>query len=274
MAPRAGGAHIAPLHVAHRVQPVRSLPILRDPEVASGAHCLLLESTYGDRVHPPLGDSIGTLASTIQRTIGRGGKVIIPAFALERAQELVHQLRQLRLSGRIPALRRELHAKLQGQSTPFDFPGLTYVSDVEDSKAIDASPEPSIIIAGSGMCEGGRVLHHLRATIEDARTTIVIVGFQAEHTLGRRLVELRRDVKIFGVLRPRHADVVNLGGLSAHADQRDLIAYAEDVRERGPLRRVIVVHGEDGPRVALATQLAGAGFPTVDIPVAGARIRI
>jgi metallo-beta-lactamase family protein len=275
----------------------RDLPILRDPEVVSGAHCLLMESTYGDRLHPPLGDAIGTLASTIQRTIGRGGKVIIPAFALERAQELVHALHRLRLENRIPAvpvyvdsplaikvtdvfrlhpesLRRELHAQLQGNHTPFDFPGLTYVSDVEDSKAIDASPEPSIMIAGSGMCEGGRVLHHLRATIEDPRTTVIIVGFQAEHTLGRRLVELRRDVKIFGVLRPRHADVVNLGGLSAHADQRDLVAYAEDVRERGPLRRVILVHGEDGPRAALATQLAGAGFPTVDVPIAGQRIRI
>lgn len=275
----------------------RDLPILRDPEVASGAHCLLMESTYGDRLHPPLGDAIGTLAATIQRTIGRGGKVVIPAFALERAQEIVHTLRQLRFDGRIPAvpvyldsplaikitdvfrlhpecLRREIYAQLQGQSSPFDFPGLTYVSDPVDSKAIDASPAPSIIIAGSGMCEGGRVLHHLRATIEDPRTTIVIVGFQAEHTLGRRLVELRRDVKIFGVLRPRNADVVNLGGLSAHADQRDLVEYAEEVRERGPLRRVILVHGEDAPRAALAAHLAGAGFPTVDVPAAGARIRI
>ncbi len=275
----------------------RDLPILRDPEVVSGAHCLLMESTYGDRLHPPLGDAIGTLAATIERTINRGGKVIIPAFALERAQELVHALRQLRLTGRIPAvpvyvdsplaikvtdvfrlhpecLRREHQLPLQGKQTPFDFPGLTYVSDVEDSKALDDSPEPAVIIAGSGMCEGGRVLHHLRATIEDPRTTIVIVGFQAEHTLGRRLVELRRDVKIFGVLRPRHADVVNLGGLSAHADQRDLVEYAEAVRERGPLRRVILVHGEDGPRTALASRLAGAGFPTVDVPAAGARIRI
>ncbi len=127
----------------------RDLPILRDPEVVSGAHCLMIESTYGDRLHPPLGDAIGTLASTIQRTIGRGGKVIIPAFALERAQELVHALHQLRLSGRIPpvpvyvdsplaikvtdvfrlhpeCLRRELHASLRGSSSPFDFPGLTY----------------------------------------------------------------------------------------------------------------------------------------------------
>jgi len=275
----------------------RDLPILRDPEVASGVHCLLVESTYGDRTHPPLGDAVGVLAATIQRTVARGGKVIIPAFALERAQEIVHVLQQLRTSGRIPAvpvyvdsplaikvtdvfrlhpecLRRELHAQLAGTSTPFDFPGLTYVSDVEDSKAIDAAPEPAIIIAGSGMCEGGRVLHHLRATIEDPRTTIVIAGFQAEHTLGRRLVEQRRDVKIFGVLRPRHADVVNVGGLSAHADQRALLAYAGDVRERGPLRRVIVVHGEDAPRAALAHQLAEAGFPLVDVPVAGQRIRI
>lgn len=275
----------------------RGLPILRDPEVASGAHCLITESTYGDREHPPMGDAIGTLASTIQRTIGRGGKVIIPSFALERAQEIVHALHRLLAANQIPAvpvyvdsplaikvtdvfrlhpecLRRELHAQVQGQHTPFDFPGLTYVSDVEDSKAIDESSTPSIIIAGSGMCEGGRVLHHLRATIEDPRTTIAIVGFQAEHTLGRRLVEQRRDVKIFGVLRPRNADVVNLGGLSAHADQRDLLEYAEDVRERGPLRRVILVHGEDGPRAALAMRLAAAGFPLVDVPIAGQRIRL
>ena len=274
----------------------RGLPILRDPEVPTGVHALLTESTYGDRLHIALDQTIETVATTISRTIARGGKIIIPAFALERAQELIYALKGLRQAGKIPEVpvyvdspltvkvtdvfrlhpecySRELFAKLHGDS-PFDFPGLTYVSDVEASKAIDAELSPSIIIAGSGMCEGGRVLHHLRATIEDPRTTVLIVGFQAEHTLGRRLVEQRRDVKIFGVMRPRNADIVSIGGLSAHADQRDLVEFAEAVRERGPLRQVILVHGEAAPRAALEAKLAAASFPTVVVPERGQRIRI
>jgi metallo-beta-lactamase family protein len=273
------------------------LPILRDPELATGAHCLLVESTYGDRVHPPLADSHAELGAAIRRTIDRGGKVIIPAFALERAQEVIHALHHLREAGDVPrvpvyvdsplavkvtdvfrlhpeCLRREIQDELRRGRSPFDFPGLVYVTDVEDSKAIDASSEPCIVIAGSGMCEGGRVLHHLRAGIEDPRTSVIIVGFQAQHTLGRRLVERRRDVKIFGIARTRNAEIVNLGGLSAHADQAGLVAYACAVRERGPLRRVILVHGEDHARAALAGRLADSGFPTVDVPSAGARIRL
>lgn len=270
------------------------LPILRDPEIIGGAHALLTESTYGDRLHPPLDDTVEVLAATVRRTIERGGKVIIPAFALERAQEVIYTLGLLRAARRVPpcpvfldsplavkvtdvfrlhpeCMRRELHAN---GGAPFDFAGLQYVSDVEDSKAIDASTEPSIILAGSGMCEGGRVLHHLRASIEDPRCTVLIVGYQAEHTLGRRLVEQRRDVKIFGVVRDRHADVINLGGLSAHADQRALVDYAAAVRHRGPLRRVILVHGEDAARAALATALKEEGFPSIDVPTVGARLRL
>lgn len=269
-------------------------PILRDPEVPGGAHVLLMESTYGDRLHPPLDETVDTLAATVRRTIDRGGKVIIPAFALERAQELIYTLGRLRALGQVPhcpvfvdsplavkvtdvfrlhpeAMRREVH---DNGHSPFDFAGLTYISDVEDSKAINLSTDPAIIIAGSGMCEGGRVLHHLRASIEDPRCTVLIVGYQAEHTLGRRLVELRRDVKIFGVVRDRHADVVNLGGLSAHADQRALVEHAIAVRHRGPLRRVVLVHGEDAPRAALAGLLKDQGFPSVDVPAAGARLRL
>lgn len=271
------------------------LPLLRDPEVPDGAHCLLTESTYGDRAHPPREESLEKLAAGIRSTVERGGKVIIPAFALERAQELLLALNDLRAAHRIPhvpvyldsplavkvtdvfrlhpeALRREVRERITNGDSPFDFPGLQYISSVEASMELDEAVAPAIIIAGSGMCEGGRVLHHLRATIEDTRTTIVIVGFQAEHTLGRRLVERRRDVKIFGVVHPRHADVLEIAGLSAHADQQGLLAFAEAVRERGPLRRVILVHGEDAPRAALARELAAAQFPTVDVPAAGARI--
>lgn len=271
------------------------MPILRDSEVAEGAHALITESTYGDRLHGPVEASTEALAAAIHRTVARGGKVIIPSFALERAQEVIYALKQLRAAHRIPAIPvyvdsplavkltdvfrlhpdcydPETYAVLRRGDSPFDFDGLRYVSEVEDSKAIDAERHPAIVIAGSGMCEGGRVLHHLRATIEDARNTVVIVGFQAAHTLGRRLVEHRPAVKIFGVMRDRAAEVVVLDGLSAHADQAQLVAYADAVRRRGPLRRVILVHGEPAAQDRLAALLAEQRFPTVDVPEPGARI--
>jgi metallo-beta-lactamase family protein len=140
--------------------------------------------------------------------------------------------------------------------------------------AIDAEERPSIIISASGMCEAGRVLHHLRATIGDSRNTVVIVGFQAPHTLGRRLVEQRREVRIFGLPHRRLAEVVTLDGFSAHADQAGLLAFAEAVRERGPLRRVVLVHGEPPAQDAFAALLADRGFPTVNVPEAGEAIRL
>jgi metallo-beta-lactamase family protein len=165
-------------------------------------------------------------------------------------------------------------ALLQSGDSPFEFEGLSYVSSVEDSMAIDAESRPSITIAASGMCEAGRVLHHLRAGIEDARNTVVIVGFQAQHTLGRRLVERRKEVRIFGMPRPRRAEVVVLNGFSAHADQHGLLAFAEVVRERGPLRQVILVHGEPPAQEALARELGARGFPSVTAPQAGDRLRL
>jgi len=271
------------------------LPILRDPEIPKGVTCLITEATYGNRCHGPIGDTMGELARTITHTAARGGKIVIPTFALERAQEVVFALKQLRRSGAIPpipvyvdsplavkitdvfrlhpdCISREIFASLQGGDPPFDFEGLRYVSDVEESKRIDEDPAPAIIIAGSGMCEGGRVLHHLRATIEDWRTTVILVGYQAEHTLGRRLAELRREVRIFGVMRPRNADVVSLDGLSAHADQTELVAFARSVRARGSLRQVVLVHGEPPALSALAAKLSE--YPSVIVPAAGDHIRV
>jgi metallo-beta-lactamase family protein len=124
------------------------------------------------------------------------------------------------------------------------------------------------------MCEAGRILHHLRTTIGDSRNTVVIVGFQAPHTLGRRLVERRGEVRIFGVMQPRRAEVVVLNGFSAHADQQGLLEFAEQVRKQGPLRRVILVHGEPHAQEALTRELFARGFPTVDVPAPGARLRL
>jgi metallo-beta-lactamase family protein len=273
------------------------LPILRDPEVPDGVECLITESTYGDRLHGPVEALGDELADVVCRTAARGGKVVIPSFALERTQEIVYELKLLKQRGRIPPLpvyvdspltvklteifrlhpecydqaAREL---LRRQDSPFEFEGLRYVSETEESKEIDVEERPSIIISASGMCEAGRVLHHLRTTVSDSRNTVVIVGFQAQHTLGRRLVERRSEVRIFGMMRPRRAEVVVLNGFSAHADQNGLLEFAEAVRRQGPTRRVLLVHGEPRAQEALARALAARGFPTVHAPAAGERLRL
>lgn len=270
----------------------KHVPILRDPEVPSGAHVLISESTYGDRLHEPIEEMENELAVLLQRVSGRGGKVVIPSFALERAQEIIFALKRLQGQGRLPKMPvyvdspltvkvtdifklhpecydADARALLQGQDSPFEFDGLRYISDVADSKALDASSEPAVIISASGMCEAGRVVHHLRASVEDPNNAIVIVGFQAQHTLGRRIVERRRRIRIFGVERDLRAEVVVLNGFSAHADQRDLIEFTEAVRERGPLREVVLVHGEPPAQRVLAAKLAERHFSTVRSPAPG-----
>ena len=275
----------------------RNMPILRDPEVPPGASCLLMESTYGDRTHDPIEEMEDQLLDVITRTVKRGGKVVVPSFALERAQEVIYALNQLKVQGRLPdvpvyvdspltvkltdvfrlnpeCFDQETRDILTAGESPFDFEGLRYVSSVEDSKAIDRSDGPAVIISASGMCEFGRVVHHLVATLENRKNTVLIVGFQAQHTLGRRLVEQRSRVRIFGVERERHAEVAVLNGFSAHAGQDDLVRYAEDVRDAGPLRHVALVHGEDEPRETLKQLLEERGFPSVRTPARGERLEL
>jgi metallo-beta-lactamase family protein len=198
------------------------MPILEDPEVPEGIDVLITESTYGDRLHDSIAKMDDDLAAVITRTFERGGKVIIPSFALERAQEIVLAIRKLKKEGRLPAklpvyvdspltvkiadvfklhpecYDAETRELLRGRESPFDFSDLQYVESVEESKEVSASGAPCVVIAASGMCEAGRILHHLKATVEDARNTILIVGFQAQHTLGRRLVEKQPRVKSLG----------------------------------------------------------------------------
>jgi metallo-beta-lactamase family protein len=267
----------------------KGLPILRDPEVPDGATALILESTYGDRTHPPLAEMDQQLANIVQRTAARGGKVIIPSFALERAQQLIFSIKKLRRAGQIPNLPvyidspltanitqvfrlhpecydRELRQVLASGDSPFEFDGLHFTDTPEESRAIDARNEPCIIISASGMCEAGRVLHHLKANIEDPRNSVVIVGFQAQHTLGRRLVERRPRVRIFGVERRLQAEVAVLNGFSAHADRDDLLQFANAVRDRGSLGPIALVHGEPRPLAALRGSLEAAGFEHVRTP--------
>lgn len=273
------------------------LPILRDPQVPEGVHCLLSESTYGDRLHGPIAETSDALARAVNRTHAREGKLIIPSFALERSQEVIFELKRLRMAERIPPIPvyvdspltvkltdvfklhpdcydQETFELLRSGQSPFEFEGLEYISEVEKSKAIDVDSGPSIIISASGMCEAGRILHHLRASIENDKNTIVIVGYQAQHTLGRRLVERQREVRIFGVMHPRRAEVVVLDGFSGHADQAGLVEFAEAVRQKGQLRQVILVHGEPPAQGALTELLSKRGFPRAHAPKTGDRIRI
>lgn len=275
----------------------RNMPILRDPELVDGADVLLSESTYGDRLHAPIERMEEDLAAVLQRTYARGGKVIVPSFALERAQEILLALKGLRKQGRMPPMPVyvdsplvvkitevfKLHpecfdegarAMIDRGDSPFDFEQLRYVSEVEDSKALSRDESPAVIVAASGMCEAGRVVHHLRAGIENEKNTVMIVGFQAQHTLGRRLVEKRAKVKIFGVERDRRAEVVVLNGFSAHADQSDLLDYATQLRSRGHLDRVLLVHGEPKPQQQLSELLRARGFGSVAAPAPGTKLEV
>jgi metallo-beta-lactamase family protein len=265
------------------------LPILRPPEVPPKVNYLLTESTYGDRLHDPIEFTAKTLSEIIKRTSERGGKIIIPSFALERAQEIIYELKILFEKKQIPKIPVYIDSPLtikltdifkmhpecydaetlnlfHSNNSPFEFSGLEYVSSVEDSKKISASTASSIIISASGMCEGGRILHHLAASIENPNNTIVIVGYQAENTLGRRIVEKRPEIKIYGVLHALNAEVCVLNGFSGHADQNGLIEFAKAINNQGDLKKVILVHGESKSQEVLKTKLLEHGIQTVDIP--------
>jgi metallo-beta-lactamase family protein len=232
------------------------------------------------------------LGEIVRKTAHRGGKVIIPTFALERAQEIILSLRSLSKKGEIPSIPvvvdsplavkvtevfrmhpdcydQDLRGQMREGRSPFDFDHLRYVSDVEESKAVSADKRPMVILAGSGMCESGRVLHHLRMAVEEMWNTVVIVGFQAQHTLGRRLVEKRTKVKIYGVERDRRCEVQVLNGFSAHAGQDELIGFVHDIRERGGVGRVALVHGEPAPQRTLLQKLTAMGQENITIPAQG-----
>lgn len=275
----------------------RQMPILRDPETPERADLLLLESTYGDRVHPVRSEMDAALGAIVARTAERGGKVIVPTFALERAQEIILSLRTLASRGEIPSIPvivdsplavkvtevfrmhpdcydTDLRSQLKDGQSPFEFDNLRYVSDVEASKSVSADKRPMVILAGSGMCESGRVLHHLRTAVGDTANSVVIVGFQAQHTLGRRLVEKRTRVKIYGVERDRRCEVAVLNGFSAHAGQDELVGFVREIRSKGGVERVALVHGEPNPQRKLQEKLSEAGQAQITIPAQGDAIEL
>jgi metallo-beta-lactamase family protein len=268
----------------------RSMPLLRDPAPVEDVNVLIMESTYGDRTHPAVSTMRTTLAETVNRTVRRGGKILVPAFALERAQTVIYLLHRLLLEGEIPPVPIYVDSPMTADITevfklhpeqfdaetrtfwessdPFGFRTLRYVADVEESKALNYLEGPAIIISASGMCEAGRIVHHLRNNIEDERNTILIVGFQARNTLGRQLVEHRPEVRIFGIDVPVEAEIVDVGAFSSHADGDELAGFAESCR--GTVEHVFLVHGEEPQAQALAVRLRAAGIGRVTVPEAGA----
>jgi metallo-beta-lactamase family protein len=249
-----------------------NLPIIRDPEPLPQVDYLVMESTYGDRLHKDLATVKSKLADAVRRAAARGGKIIAPAFAVGRTQQLVLLLHELIEEKQIPSIpvfvdsplavdvtevfRRHVYLFdeetsrfLRNGEDPFGFRLLRYVREASESKALNDLRGPALIISASGMCEAGRILHHLRNNIEDPRNMVLITGFMAEHTLGRKIVEKQPEVPIFGEPVRLRAEVVKLNELSGHADQRELLEWMKPVARS--LRGLFLVHGEPTQAAAL-----------------------
>ena len=265
-----------------------NLPIIRDPQPPEqGADVILCESTYGNRDHESVEGAREQLAAVVRETAARGGRVLIPAFAVGRTQELVYDLHALRRDGKIPDIPIYIDSPLATDATAvfamhpeaYDHNEelvrrtVKFTRDVSESKRLNTLHGPMIVIAASGMAESGRILHHLRFGAGDPRNTILVVGFMAEHTLGRRIVERRPVLRIFGDEVPLSAQVEVLNGYSAHADRTELLAWLRSVRQYGVADgranpHVYLVHGERDAQDAFAEQLRGDGF-TVSVPSPG-----
>jgi metallo-beta-lactamase family protein len=261
----------------------KGLPIIRDPAPPGNADAVILESTYGDRDHESTANARTELARVVNETASRGGRVLIPAFAVGRTQELLYDLHEMRVAGQVVNIPVYVDSPLASAATGvFEMhpeaydgsePGVRtlerlfrdeythFVRDVEESKRLNRAVGPMIIIAASGMVESGRILHHLLHGASDPRNTVLIVGFQAEHTLGRRIVERRPIIRIFGEEVALRAQVEVLGGYSAHGDRTELRLWVESVRRQSKeLGPVWLVHGEEKAQTALAEALSVDGF--------------
>jgi len=258
------------------------LPMLNNPTILKDLDYLILESTYGGRAHSPISEAKGKLREAINRTVARKGKIIIPSFALERTQEVIYVLAELLKEGAIPELpvyvdsplatrvtdvfRKNVHYMdhkvkdlIRNDSSPFDFLHLHYVQDQHESKALNNDKRPMIIIAGSGMCEAGRVLHHLKNNITESRNTVLIVGYMAKDTLGKKIVDREKIVRIYGMEYELNAEVVVINALSGHADKNDLLKYVQECR---PSKEVFLVHGDEDQTQCLYDTLVSQGFNT------------
>jgi len=280
----------------------RDKPILCDPVQPYDADYLIMECTYGDKSHQDPDAAYVEFRDVVNRTIQRGGRVVIPSFAVGRTQELVYYLNQMVLRGEVPRVpvfvdsplavnasrifqKMENDTEYQvyfspearefirdGRRDAFTFDGLTYIQDVEESKKLNDRKDPLIIISAAGMAETGRIQHHLRWAIEDKKNTIVIVSWQAPDTLGRRLADREKRIKIFGEVFDRRAEIATIGGLSAHAGQDFLLEYALASRQR--LKGIFLIHGEPPIAGVFQHKLVEAGAPPAAYPESGCCVEL
>jgi metallo-beta-lactamase family protein len=271
----------------------RGVPILRDPAAVPPAELLISESTYGGKTHPPVEELADGLAIVVKRTFDRGGKVLIPAFSLGRTQTVVYYLHQLIRSEQLKDVPIFVDSPLASEATEVfrlhpecfdsetaqllsDDPDLFgqrlvhYTRSVDESKQLNGRKEPCIIIAASGMCETGRILHHLKHNIENPATTILIIGYQAPETVGYRLVHKQPEIRIHDTLWKLRAEVVVMNGFSSHADQGDFMDFLGPLA--GQVRQVRLVHGEVDQSEALKKSLLEKGFKEVVIPDRGEKV--
>ncbi len=265
-----------------------NMPILRDPHAPPPCDVLIIESTYGDRLHKDEEDQRKEMAKKlVQHAIQHKSKIIVPAFSVGRTQDIIMRIKELVKNGEVDpipifidsplALKatkvfrqhpecydKETYQTFTSTGDVFAAKYINFVSTAKDSKLLNRRKGPCVIISASGMCEGGRVVHHLKHSIEDEANVIVLVGFQAEHTLGRKLVEEWDTVPIFGVPTRRRAQIVRLNGFSAHADSNDLLAYVRNISPHP--RKVFVVHGEERQSLAFAMTLRDQ-FPDMEVEV-------
>jgi metallo-beta-lactamase family protein len=263
----------------------KNMPIIRDPALVPAPDYIVLESTYGDRRHDTIGDAMKKLAEIAKRTVKNKGKILIPAFAIERTQELVYYFHLLVDEGIIPEIPiyvdspmatnattifqvhpecydEEIHeAFIKHHKNPFGFNSLHFTASVNESKALNDLKGPLIIISADGMCEAGRIQHHLIHNIGDPNTTILTVGYMAQNTLGRRIRNKETEVKIHGQWFKRRAEVEEINAFSAHADYAEAGNWLESI-DTSALKKTFLVHGEKKAQAAFQNYLAGKGYET------------
>lgn len=266
-------------------------PILRHYEYPSGADILIVESTYADRYHPKTDDVELRLEKYLRHIDRYNSKLLIPAFSVGRTQQIIWYLNRLRLKGKVPrevklyidsplsrkatliysrhheVYNAEAKAMLAAGTNPLEYPGMVFIGPPEESMALNDTPGPMIIIAASGMCEGGRVLHHLKHTVQDENNIVLICGYQAENTLGRRIVEKRNPIRILGEEVEMKARVEVINALSAHADREGLTDWISEVKDN--VRHAFAVHGDPEKVEAMAELLKDQGIADVHAPAPG-----
>ncbi|CUU04443.1 metallo-beta-lactamase family protein [Candidatus Kryptobacter tengchongensis] len=271
-------------------------PILKNPELIGNVDFLITESTYGGTIHEEIEKVEQKIAEIVIKSYNQNGKIIIPAFSVDRTQVLIYILHKLVSSNQIPKIPIFIDSPLAVNATeiyrlhpecfddemkelllngkdPFDFSTLHYITDVEESKKLNKYEKPCLIISASGMCETGRILHHLANNIENPKNIILIVGYMAENTLGRKLKDGVKKVKIFGDEYDVNAEVISIDALSAHADRNELLAYISHI-DRKHVNGIFIVHGEEEQSFKLADGLKEIGFENVIVPERGETFEI